>query len=241
MNTKYIGGELEIFKEAHNWKAYWFNNIKPFIGSSILDVGAGIGSTVNLISESNQNIVSYTALEPDIDNIKKLKDAKLNKTFLKSYKVIHGDITSIKKNVTFDTILYIDVLEHIQQDSEELNLAKDFLAPGGNLIVLSPAHQFLFSKFDESIGHFRRYNKKDLKKIKPDGLHIKNMKYLDSMGVLASAANRLFLNEELPSSNKIKLWNNYLIPMSKLIDKITFHKLGKTIIAVYSKPKTQNK
>ena len=241
MNTKYIGDELEIFKEAHNWKAYWFNNIKPFIGSSILDVGAGIGSTVNLISESNQNIVSYTALEPDIDNIKKLKDAKLNKTFLKSYKVIHGDITSIKKNVTFDTILYIDVLEHIQQDSEELNLAKDFLAPGGNLIILSPAHQWLFSKFDESIGHFRCYNMRAMQNLKPEGLNVKCINYLDSMGVFASAANRFFLNEKFPSIGKIKMWDNYLVPISKLVDKVTLHKIGKTIIAIYSKPKVKIK
>ena len=67
-------------------------------------------------------------------------------------------------------MLYIDVLEHIEHDLDELARAASHLAPGGHLVVLAPAHQALFSDFDRAIGHYRRYNRAGLQKLAPAGL-----------------------------------------------------------------------
>ena len=69
----------------------------------------------------------------------------------------------------FDAVLYIDVLEHIEDDRGELERATRLLREGGYLIVLSPAHQWLFSPFDEAIGHFRRYDRRSLGALQPAG------------------------------------------------------------------------
>ncbi len=74
MNQEYIGSELELFMEADVWKKYWFNEISPYIGENILDVGAGIGSTASLLF--GKSIAYYTALEPDVKNIEKIKKNK---------------------------------------------------------------------------------------------------------------------------------------------------------------------
>jgi 2-polyprenyl-3-methyl-5-hydroxy-6-metoxy-1,4-benzoquinol methylase len=60
----------------------------------------------------------------------------------------------------FDAIVYINVLEHIEADAEELALAKELLRPGGSVLIVVPAHQWLYARVDQLTGHFRRYSKK---------------------------------------------------------------------------------
>lgn len=234
MKQEYIGTELELFENAHNWKRYWFNAIRPYIGDSVLDVGAGIGSTAKLFSDVKLDC--YLAVEPDVDNVKIMQDKASSRIFNSSFKSINGCVEDLDSSVLFDTILYIDVLEHILDDRGELEAVSKHLLPGGRLIILSPAHQWLFSPFDESVGHHRRYNKKTLMMAKPDGLVLDRLCYLDSIGVMASASNRLLLRSSSPSMDQIMIWNNYMVPVSVYIDRLTGFLFGKTILGVFKRP-----
>jgi SAM-dependent methyltransferase len=136
---------------------------------------------------------------------------------------------------TFDSILYIDVLEHIEQDAAEAAAAARMLRPGGHLIVLSPAHQFLFSPFDASIGHYRRYNRKSLTACSPPDCRLETMFYLDCAGMAASLANRVLLRQSQPEERQIALWDNFIVPVSRIADRIFCYRLGKTICAVWTR------
>ena len=133
----------------------------------------------------------------------------------------------------FDTIIYIDVLEHIENDRDELNQAASHLRQGGHLIVLSPAHQRLFSPFDAAIGHFRRYNRAMLRSVSPGSLRVELMKYLDSAGLILSAANMLFLRQSMPTKAQLHFWDHWVVPVSRVLDKLFMYSVGKTIIAVW--------
>jgi len=135
----------------------------------------------------------------------------------------------------FDTILYIDVLEHINDDKEELKIASKHLKPGGKLIIISPAIPQLYSEFDRSVGHYRRYTKKSIDIIAQSDLIVKRISYIDSLGALASLANRLFLNQKMPAVNQLKFWDKILIPCSKCVDRILGYSFGKSILAVFTK------
>ena len=135
----------------------------------------------------------------------------------------------------FDTILYIDVLEHIDDDGGELQRAAGHLAPGGHLVVLSPAHRWLFSPFDAAIGHFRRYTARDLEALTPAGVERVRTFYLDSVGMLASAANRMFLRQSMPNANQIHCWDNWMIPCSRWVDQLTGYRLGKSVVGIWRK------
>ena len=120
-------------------------------------------------------------------------DGQLVKNFAatrprRSYETVCGTLESLAGQ-QFDTIMYIDVLEHIDNDREELSRAASHLRPDGHLIVLAPAHQRLFSPFDTAIGHFRRYNRPMLRTISPASLRLERMRYLDCAGLILSAAN----------------------------------------------------
>ena len=231
--TGYVGKELELFKHARNWKKYYARFLTPFLKGDVLEVGAGIGeSTVSLCS-TTQN--SWLCLEPD-EQLAKEIDQKKEKGYLPSFvEVITGTLDSMATHRQFDTIIYIDVIEHIENDGQELQHAAGFLRPGGHIIILAPAHQYLFSAFDKAIGHFRRYNKKILRKAIPEELKPVQLRYLDSMGLLASLANKWFLKKDYPSLKQIQFWDNYIIPVSIFTDRIVFYSLGKTIIGIWQK------
>lgn len=232
MNSfKYQGSELEIFEHAINWKKYWAKRIAPHLGSKILDIGAGIGSTADYFK--NQKFTTWLCVEPDIENfniiLNKLKTQQLPNHVL----ALNGTISDTKD--IFDTILYIDVLEHIEKDYEELVKASYHLRTQGKIIILSPAHNFLFSSFDHQIGHYRRYTKKSLLKIIPANLKTVKIEYLDFCGFFASLANKLFFNSSNPSLNQILFWDRILVKTSRLIDPLLTYRFGKSILCIIEK------
>jgi hypothetical protein len=136
----------------------------------------------------------------------------------------------------FDTILYIDVLEHIEDDRAEALRASEHLAPLGKLIMLSPAHQWLYSPFDRAIGHHRRYTTRSLEAAIPPSLRCIECKYLDAIGLLASAGNRFVSRQSQPRLSQIKLWDSYMVPLSRLADPVFRYGLGKSVLGVWQKP-----
>jgi hypothetical protein len=206
-----------------------------YIGGHVLEIGAGLGETTKALMSGKED--SWTCLEPDSLLAKRFAHSLSNSVFPNNLvpKIIVGTIDHLKCNRSFDTILYIDVLEHIDDDRLEMEKASDKLSLGGNLIVLAPAHQWLYSAFDSSIGHFRRYNFKSLKIISPPGTRLLRLRYLDSFGCLASLGNRLIIKSGIPSSKQLKIWDGLMIPLSRLLDPIFKYKIGKSVYGVWQK------
>jgi SAM-dependent methyltransferase len=229
----YIGNELHLFQRAFNWKKYYARSLKPFIKGNVLEVGAGIGSTTSYLHDGSQQ--TWLCLEPDSSLFEELKAKIDNKELPDRCTCMKGIVSDLESNQKFDTILYIDVIEHIEDDKTELEQAADKLSKGGHLIVLVPAHQSLYSKFDNAIGHFRRYNKKMLISTAPVSLQLKKINYLDSIGLLASLANKYFLKQDYPTLNQIHFWNKIIVPVSRVTDTITNYRLGKTVIGIWQK------
>jgi len=230
----YIGQELELFSQAHNWKAYFGSFIRPYLGDCVIEVGAGIGQTAKALSQLD-NRSEWVCLEPD-PNSAKLIQQLVEKQDLPNYcKVKVGTLDDIQQHQYFDSIIYIDVLEHIKEDGWELQKAKDVLKPGGFLVVLAPAHQWLFTPFDASIGHYRRYNKKTLSRLIPKDLRQVKLCYLDCIGLSASLANKLLLRQSSPTLDQILLWDRLMIPLSRKIDPLIGFSMGKTVIGIWQR------
>jgi 2-polyprenyl-3-methyl-5-hydroxy-6-metoxy-1,4-benzoquinol methylase len=199
----------------------------------VIDVGAGIGSTAKVLNF--KKFKRWVELEPDQTHVKKIRQDQIRGLIPEYYEVRCGMLRDIAQKEVFDTILYIDVLEHIESDSEELLLAERYLSTKGNIIILAPAHPFLFTIFDQRVGHFRRYNKKTMESISPPNLKVINLRYLDSIGMIASFLNKSFLRSDSPKPSHIKLWDRILVRTSRKFDKILSYNLGKSIVCVLQK------
>jgi len=229
----YVGNELEIFQHATIWKKYFGNKIKTFLKAHVLEVGAGMGSTTLNLCDGSQK--EWVCLEPDPALFQILRNRVEGQELPACCTALKGTIQDLPSGKKFDTIMYIDVIEHIENDSEELNRAASLLEPGGLLIILVPAHQFVFSKFDKSIGHYRRYNKEMLKSVVPAGMRKKRLFYLDSLGLLASVVNKYFLKQDYPTLKQINFWDKTIVRLSKVTDFLINYQTGKSLIGIWQK------
>lgn len=224
---KYPGAELDNFDKASIWRKYIFLNIKKYIKGVTLEVGAGIGSFTNNYKSLASSI---TLSEIDTDNLDFIKE---------KFKADNFDFTSdLTKNIKkkFDTIMYLNVLEHIENDDKEVVDAFEKLNPHGYLIILVPAHNKLYSKFDKAIGHFRRYDIDFFKKVKLQSSKLVKLCYLDSAGYFLYYLNKIFFKEEVyPSKLKILIWDKVFTPLTFFLDKILMNKFGKNILYVVQK------
>lgn len=222
----YIGSELELFAAATRWKSYFARSLGEWISGDVLEVGAGMGSNTRFLHRPRMR--SWCCLEPDEALAAKARDA------------VSALGCSVRVGTTmseapgrYDTVLYIDVLEHIEDDRAELERAVSLLRPGGHVIVLAPAHQALYSEFDRAVGHFRRYDASSLTAAGAPGSTLVRVFYLDSVGMLASLANRTLLKSAQPSPAQIGTWDRILVPMSRLLDPCLGRRLGKSVVAVW--------
>ena len=224
----YVGTELELFAHAVRWKSYLRRLITPYYGAEVLEVGAGIGGTTRVFHD--EAVTRWVCLEPDPALAATLRAGPLPATC----DVVVGTLANLPENSLFDTILYIDVLEHIEDDRAELARAATRLKPGGRLFVLSPAHQFLYTPFDRAIGHYRRYSRATLRAAAA-GLAEVRVSYLDSVGMSLSLGNRLLLHSAMPSASQIAFWDGWIVPVSRIIDPLLFHAVGKSVLGVWRK------
>lgn len=231
MSQRYVGSELELFAAATHWKRYVAATLRPFIGGRVLEVGAGIGS--NLLYLHGDSVRAWTSLEPDPDQARRITERVAVGELPRGSRVINGTTETLPPGDRFDTILYIDVLEHIAEDAAELRRAAGHLAPGGHLVVLAPAHQFLFSPFDRAVGHHRRYTAATLTALAPPSCRLRRVFMLDSVGFFASVANRFLLAAAMPTPRQIAFWDKVLVTASRVVDRLTLHRFGKTVVAVW--------
>ena len=220
-----LHSQIDIFYNTKNWKNYWTQGLSNFIRGDILDVGSGTGSNIPFYSKVSKTS-QITCLEPDkklFNNLKKKHENK-KKMIIKNIK-----ISQFKSPKKYKTIIYADVLEHIKNDFKELKMALSHLKKNGRLIILCPAHNFLFTSFDTNVGHFRRYNKSMFKSFEIKNAEIEKIYYLDSLGFFLSLLNKLLLKKE------IKFWDNFIVPLSKISDLLLCNLFGKSIICVYKK------
>ena len=151
-----IGSEtLNIMEKSAGWYNKWlFSLVEDKIQGEILDVGAGVGTFVEILRRKGK----ITAIDINSDYIQKIREKYASKI-----EVGFGDIESNKlffKDKKFDTIVCFNVLEHIRYHKKAIKNTFRLLKRKGKLILLVPAHEFLYSKFDKNLGHYRRYEKK---------------------------------------------------------------------------------
>lgn len=135
----------------------------------------------------------------------------------------------------FDTVLYINVLEHIKDDEGELRHAKDALKNGGSICIFVPALKWLYGEHDRSVGHLRRYHKKQLKELlEQTGFEIATLKYFDMAGILPWLLFMRLMHGKV-NSQSAGTYDSFIVPIMSRIESIVAPFVGKNLIAVARK------
>ncbi len=211
---------------------HWmFDTIKPFVGHDVLEAGCGIGN----LSEMMLNKESLTCI--DIDP---LFVELISRRFshLENFTAIKQDIVELtpdKLKKQPDTVICLSVLELVKDDEQALKNFYDVLLPGGNLILMVPQHDGLFSRLDTRFGHLRRYDKKKLEKtLEQCGFEVRVVKDFNRAGFIGWFIFSRVLQERELSGSMMWLFNHAL-PIAKRFEIFNFVP-GVSIVAVARKP-----
>jgi 2-polyprenyl-3-methyl-5-hydroxy-6-metoxy-1,4-benzoquinol methylase len=133
---------------------------------------------------------------------------------------------------TFDTVFALNVVEHIKDDNLAISNARDMLKPGGHLIILVPAYDALYNKFDYELGHYRRYAKSSLSQLfRKNNFKVIHQQYFNFAGIMGWFVSGSILKNKIIPAAQVNLFNR-LVPAFKIIDRILLNQVGLSTIAV---------
>lgn len=222
----------EQMQKATNYNQWTFDLFKEFIHGDVLEVGCGVGSFTKLIVEQSSfdSLYSIDISEPAIEFMKE-KTLPANVTL--------ECIDLIDVNGSFDFIVCMNVMEHVEDDKAFFAKLLSMLKKGGVLFLLVPSHKFLYSNFDVAAGHFKRYTKAMMNGFAlPDGVKLLKMFYFNFIGALGYWA----VYKALKSGNindtegEIGLFDKYVVPFSRKFLPLSMP-LGISLISIYSRSK----
>jgi SAM-dependent methyltransferase len=177
-----LESSLKNWDRIGRYSQWIYAQYKDFIGERVLDVGVGIGTMTDFYISSAEFVLGIDIFDSQLELVKD-RFKGLNFTAQKT-DIAKEDISGLRR-YNFDTIIMINVLEHIEDDFAALAKLQEILTEGGRIIVFVPALPFLFNGFDKASGHFRRYTKKRLKLLS-DRLDMKLLKsrYFNFLGIM---------------------------------------------------------
>ncbi|MBT8439170.1 MAG: class I SAM-dependent methyltransferase [Gammaproteobacteria bacterium] len=224
---QYTGTDnLEVMAEAVNYNAFLAGLVDRYCAGShrIIDFGAGIGTFAVPLHMLDRDII---AVEPDESQCQRMASLGLNCV---------PEIDMIPDGWA-DAIYSINVLEHIEDDEATLKKIYAKLKPGGRLFIYVPAFQLLYSCMDRKVGHFRRYERAGLvAKAANSGLQVTEARYVDSLGFLAALMYK-WRSDNSGDLNRtaLKIFDRFVFPISRLLDRLTSAWFGKNLILVATK------
>jgi SAM-dependent methyltransferase len=225
--------ELVALAGAERFFSWIVDSFGDALGPRTLEVGAGLGTVSRLITERRPG-VSVVALEPAANVFPGLADTAARNPGLTARQTTSGELLAEGAAGTFDSVVYVNVMEHIEADVAEMEVARQLLAPGGHLCLFVPAMPSLYSNIDHKSGHYRRYTKSGLAdKITAAGFEIERLDYFDVASIIPYwVVYRLLGTERLGGASNA-MYDKVLVPASQLAQRILRHPpIGKNLLAV---------
>jgi SAM-dependent methyltransferase len=223
---------LNQLAELDRYNHWIYEQIAAAMGHRILEVGSGTGNITQFLCANGCEVMATDVVPSYRSELQRLFGAKPN--------VQVGKFDLDREAPTefvlqpFDSVVCLNVLEHIEDDLFALKQMRDVLEPGGKLALLVPAHQILYGEFDRAVGHFRRYEKRELaSKLKQAGFAVREMKFFSLLATLPWLINgRIFKRDYLPAGQANLA--NRLVPLLKL-EKLIGPPCGLSLIAIAQK------
>lgn len=228
---------LERFEHATAYNQWIYSRFSRHFGERVLEIGSGIG---NLVAEilKNKEVKEVVATDRSPESLKILRDRFQPDPRVSCVAWDLGlDPPPELGEHTFDTILCSNVLEHIDRHGEALSSMARLLAPGGRLLLLVPAHPFLYCKLDEKLGHFRRYRRAELTRLLKDaGFQVEQVKNHNFPGAVGWFWTGKVLKRELLPGRALRRFDQ-LAPLFRRVDPLLAPILGGvSLISVARRP-----
>lgn len=223
---------LERLAEAPRFNRWMFDRIRPWLGKDVLEIGSGIGNLSTFLVETASRVV-LTDTAPDY--LARLRDRFHGAPHVAVRHLYLPTVDGELAGHRFDTIVCLNVLEHVVDDLGSLRAMRGLLAPGGRLVLLVPALQGLYGTLDEALGHHRRYSPAELRnKFTTAGLVVRHLEYFNLAGIPGWWLTGRVLQRRLIPAGSLR-WYDALVPLFRLERWLPW-RVGQSLIAVGEAP-----
>jgi SAM-dependent methyltransferase len=234
----YAGRDLESMSFARNYHRWILDLFAPHLGTRLVEVGAGTGSFSELLLERRPS--SLTLVEPSADMHRLLVERVGRMSPGPDVRVYNDTFARVAARVAEeqrpDSIIYVNVLEHVEDDEGELRAVRGALAPGGRAFIFVPAFAWLYGSFDRQVGHRRRYTRRELsEKCERAGLRVVKAVYLDAAGMLPWWVKYRVLRSEKMEPAAVRFYDNFCVPVLRRVEALAPPPFGKNVLLVAEK------
>lgn len=221
---------LKAFALTHNYNNWIYQTFRPYISKNVLEIGCGIGNMSRYLLKSCDKLIGIDISSQFLQHI------KIDYPELELYPFdVAGEesLKLIEKHI--NTVVCINVLEHVKDDIQALQNIYNILEPNGKLLLFVPALTVLYGEMDRAVNHFRRYNKKELRtKLESLGFEIEKIFYSNFIGVFG-----WFLNGKILKRKKFPILQpiffDKMVPLISKIEKLIRLPFGLNLIIIASK------
>jgi len=227
---------LQVIAKADRFNQWMYSEFKSELKGEILEAGSGIGNISSLVIGDGMSITLSDNNIEYCDWLRENFKGASNVRNVLQIDLVHPDFqnTYFTLKEKFDSIFLLNVLEHIPDDHSAIANCYYMMKPWGNLVVLVPAYQWLYCSLDKELGHCRRYSRKTLGSVvEKENFTAKEIHHFNFIGIFGwFLSGKIFQSKKL--GGEMGLFNR-IVPIARLVDKITFKKIGLSVIITATK------
>lgn len=222
---------LQIMQAAPRYNRWQCSRVAPYLGRRICEVGAGIGNMSTLLLGNAPELLVLTDTDPCYRDALRHRFAGHSRVLVDELTLPDESATDRFQGYALDTVVALNVIEHIAEDVAALRCIAGMLRPGGRAVILVPALQALYGSLDRELGHQRRYTRKSLaERMQRAGFRVEHTFYFNLVGTLGWWVNaRVRRLPRLPLK-QLRYFDN-LVPFLRLEDRVSLP-FGQCVIAI---------
>lgn len=224
---------LRRLGKMDQFNRWMWSQIEPWVGQDILEVGCGLGNFTRFMADRK----SIVGLDVNEEHLQEFRRRNPDLSQVELHLLDAGDERMLQLGrERFDSIVCLNVLEHVEQDEKALKTFLTLLKPGGYLALLVPAFPFLFGTLDLNGPHFRRYTRQSLRcLIEKTGYQLLRMKYFNLFGIPGWWFCGKILKRPILPAGGLGLYEKWM-PLIRRIEEWSGPPFGLSLIAIARKP-----
>lgn len=225
----YSGSELDALSSATNYYRWLQKRFEPYLGARVVEVGAGIGTFSKFLLALPQ-VKTLVAIEPAVNTYPVLARRLASEPRVTT---VRGYLQDYTPTSSADSLVAVNVLEHVEDDAEFLRLARNVVLPGGTLLLFVPAIPGIAGSLDKAFEHFRRYAKGSLRaRIEGAGWSVEKIGYMNFPGMLPwFLAGKVFRRSSI-SAVEARFYDRVVVPLTAAIEDHIEIPIGQSLIAI---------
>jgi SAM-dependent methyltransferase len=213
------------------YDAWLFRKIEPYLGRRVLEIGCGLGNMSRRLLASRRDLI--VAIDTSAESVAAVRQQFAAHPNLRAvvYSITAPEVLALQSD-NFDSAVSLNVFEHIEDDVLALRQTRQLLQPEGRLVLIVPAHEWLYGTMDRSIGHYRRYTKESLRgKLEETGFRVVRQAYVNLLGAMGWWLHGRVLRHKTPPAGQLRLFNA-LVPYWTALEDRAAPPFGISVLSI---------